>query len=881
MKSEVVVTTHMNADLDGFSAMLAVTYLYPEAVPVLPDTYEAAIRRILEHPYFQTRSLYTWRDIETDALRTVIVVDAGTPSRIGPVYESLRRRPIRWVIYDTHPVEGESVEDRPADLEVHMAPYGATTTILVREIQARGLSVSSLEATLMALGIYEDTGFFTFVGTTPADLEAAAFLLAQGADVRMIRDWMTVVLQAEQAEALSEIRQRLEVLPIRGVTVHFAAIRHRQYIADLAVVVHRVMDEQPIEVLFVALETPRHVYVIGRSRSHRIDVGAILAELGGGGHAYAGSASIPQKTAIEVKERLIRVIEERLPAEPRARDLMVRSVRTVPATATVAQAAEVINRFRVNALPVEADGRVVGLVTRQALDQARAMGLDDRPVHEVMTGPPPVVGPDATLDEAAEALLRHRSRIVLVAEPGGPVQGLITRMDLLRARYDWLQLSAVRLARPTGPAMNYWRRLEKLCPPEWVSYFQEIGEIAEDQGWRAYLVGGVVRDVVMNQVPQDIDVVVEGPAILLARAWAERHDARVHAYEQFGTAVVILPDGLRIDFATARTETYDYPGAPPRVEVGTLLRQDLYRRDFTINAMALTLNPPERGLLVDPFGGLRDVHDGLIRVLHSLSFFEDPARLLRAIRFAARYGFQLSPETQHLFEKARDAGVLERLPGPRKGLELRYLLSEPAILEVFRRMTEAQLWPHLHPRWNWRITDLEEVRRAAEVFDWWRVTTGTEPPDAWMFWALVALQHLPAEDRVTVIREFQWPQEVYRLVVEGRDLLREFQAWYHRTPSATPGEVALRWRDWPIWLVLFLMAISDEPLRGYARRYLTEWRDLRPFLTGDDLRQMGLEPGPVFREVLDRLWVAQVNGQVRDPAEARTWVVRYVDSAVR
>lgn len=687
MKPEVVVTTHMNADLDGFSAMLAVTYLYPEAVPVLPDTYETTIRRILAHPYFETRPFYAWRDIELDALRTVIVVDAGTPSRIGPVYESLRHRPIRWVIYDTHPVEGESVGDQPGSVEVHTAPYGATTTILVREIQARGLSVGSLEATLMALGIYEDTGFFTFVGTTPADLEAAAFLLAQGADVRMIRDWMTVALQAEQAEAIDEIRQSLEVLPVRGATVHFAVIRHRQYIADLAVVVHRIMDETPIEVLFVALETPRHVYVIGRSRSHRIDVGAILAELGGGGHAYAGSASVPQKTAIEVKERLIRVIEERLPAEPRARDVMVRSVRTVSAATTVAQAAEVINRFRVNALPVEADGQVVGLVTRQALDQARAMGLDERPVHEVMAGPPPVVRPEATLDEVAVALLRHRSRIVLVAEPGGPVQGLITRMDLLRARYDWLQLSAVRLARPTGPAMNYWRRLEKLCPPTWVSYFQEIGDIAEARGWRAYLVGGAVRDVVMNQVPQDVDVVVEGPAILLAQAWAERHGGRVHAYEQFGTAVVTLPDGLRIDFATARTETYDYPGAPPRVEVGTLLRQDLYRRDFTINAMALALNPSERGQLVDPFGGLRDVHDGLIRVLHSLSFFEDPARLLRAIRFAARYGFRLSPETQHLFEKARDAGVLERLPGPRKGLELRYLLSEPAILEVFRRMT--------------------------------------------------------------------------------------------------------------------------------------------------------------------------------------------------
>ncbi|MCS7313164.1 MAG: CCA tRNA nucleotidyltransferase, partial [Acidobacteria bacterium] len=478
-------------------------------------------------------------------------------------------------------------------------------------------------------------------------------------------------------------------------------------------------------------------------------------------------------------------------------------------------------------------------------------------------------------------LLRHRSRVVLVAEPDGPVQGLITRMDLLRARYDWLQLSAVHLARPAGPAMNYWRRLENLCPPAWIAYFREIGEIAEAQGWQAYLVGGVARDVVMNQVPQDIDVVVEGPAIRLAQTWAERHNARVHPYEQFGTAVVILPDGLRIDFATARTETYDYPGAPPRVEVGTLLRQDLYRRDFTINAMALTLNPPERGLLVDPFGGLRDIHDGLIRVIHSLSFFEDPARLLRAIRFAARYGFQLSPETQHLFEKARDAGVLERLPGPRKGLELRYLLSEPAILEVFRRMTEAQLWPHLHPRWHWRTTDLEEIRRATEVFDWWRVTVGTELPDAWTFWALVALQHLPAEDRETVLREYQWPQEVYRLVVEGRDLLRQFQTWYHRTPSATPGEVALRWRDWPLWLVLFLMAISDEPLRGYARRYLTEWRTLRPLLTGDDLRQMGLEPGPAFREILDRLWVAQVDGQVRDPTEARAWVTRYVNSAIR
>jgi tRNA nucleotidyltransferase (CCA-adding enzyme) len=219
-------------------------------------------------------------------------------------------------------------------------------------------------------------------------------------------------------------------------------------------------------------------------------------------------------------------------------------------------------------------------------------------------------------------------------------------------------------------------RIETGIGPELRGILHAAGSLAAEMGFCAYAVGGMVRDLFLERDTFDLDIVVEGEGIRFARGLADRLRARVKGYERFGTATITLPGGARVDVATARTESYDAPAALPRVTPGSI-RDDLLRRDFTINAMALALAPGEFGKLLDEFGGVRDIREGRIRVLHERSFVDDPTRIFRAVRFEARLGFRIVAADERRIREALALSLLERLEEYRIAAELRLILGEP------------------------------------------------------------------------------------------------------------------------------------------------------------------------------------------------------------
>lgn len=867
--AKAVITTHMNADLDGFSSMIAASLLYPDAILVLPDTCEPALQMLLNHSLLKIPALQHWNEIDIGAIKRIILVDAYEPRRIGRIGEDLgKMKGLEWIIYDTHPVQGA-----PPGAEIHQAPYGATTTLLVLDLDKRGVHISSFMATILALGIYEDTGLFNFVGTTAEDFQAASILFRAGAEVRLIRDVLQIHLGELQQECFRTLAENLEELPVQGPTLFFSGMRYQTFIPDLALVVHRLMDEHPMEVLFVALEVPDHVYVIARSRSRVVNVGRVLERLGGGGHAFAASASLKGRTLIEVKEALISSLEELVSMPIKALNIMTTPVRSVPADATIQMAAELMNRLRINALPVTRNDEIVGVITRQVVDQALPMGLSKRCVEDMMDAPPPLFSPDTTPDQIAKTLMEHRARIALIGTDYHHVQGLVTRMDLLRSNYDLASIRPIKLARPMSQPPNYWRRIEKLLPPQRFEQVKVVGELAKTMNLSIYLVGGTARDIIMEHPPKDIDIVVEGDAIPLAEEFARVFVGRNHPYPRFGTSVVLFPDGTRVDFATARTESYARPGSPPQVEVGTMIRQDLYRRDFTINALAICLNPEKRGRVLDFYGSLRDIHDGTLRVLHSLSFFEDPARILRAIRFAGRFGFRLSRETEHLMRQALGAGVLKKVAGPRIGLEMRYLLMERAVPDILRLLMEYDVFPALHPEWVWRLPDLPSFRPFIEAMDWYRVNLSSHDEDRWLYWAMVLFRKIRKNTRKELALWFHWPNRAKDELMNYQQKLRGLQKFSRKgTPKPTPGDVLLEVRNQPWTWVLYAMACAREPLKSILHSFLARWKDYPPLIHGNDLLRLGWAPGPHFRRVLDEVWKLQVNGLIDSREKALEWV---------
>lgn len=263
---------------------------------------------------------------------------------------------------------------------------------------------------------------------------------------------------------------------------------------------------------------------------------------------------------------------------------------------------------------------------------------------------------------------------------------------------------------------SVYSSMKDRVPAPLFSLLQKTGELAEQRRVRVYAVGGFVRDLLLGVPNLDLDLVVEGDGIRFAKALAQRYRARVTTHARFGTATVTLADGQTLDVATARIESYEAPGALPTVQRSSI-KEDLRRRDFTINTLAIRLNPDHFGELVDLHGGLRDLQNKTIRVLHSLSFIDDPTRLFRAIRFEQRLNFQLDQDTVVLMKEAVSMKICHRLLANRLSTELHRVLSERRPTKTLARLADFNLLQFIHPRLKWTsgLDRLLDARLNGEV----------------------------------------------------------------------------------------------------------------------------------------------------------------------
>ncbi|HEX6200758.1 MAG TPA: CBS domain-containing protein, partial [Thermoanaerobaculia bacterium] len=632
---------------------------------------------------------------------------------------------------------------------------GSTATILTEIFQARGIPVSATEATLLLLGLYEDTGSLTYANTGPRELLAAAWLVERGGDLSAVRRYAVQRLDPGRLDILHRMTDALSLQRIRGHRVGVLALELGDFVDELAPLVNRCLEIFELPLLFAVFGEGDRVTLIARGDVPGVHLGRLMEDFaGGGGHPTAASARLKGATPLEVRERLLGFLEEALPPAARAADLMVTGFYTLAAGTTVAAAKAGLVERRINAAPVvrpegENGGRVVGVVTRQTLDGALQHGLGDRAVETVADRDLEWVEPDTSVEDVGESFLRRHPRLILVGEGEGESRqlvGLITRMQLLRH----LQGGHGRLREVgTGVERRMAHLPEERAPvggllrerlsPALAAQVEAIVAVSRLHDIPVYLVGGIVRDLLLGRENRDLDLVVEGDGPHFARLLAEALGGRVRVHEAFMTAVVVDPEERHIDVASARSEFYRAPAALPEVQMSPL-RQDLYRRDFTINTLAIRLGPDRSQELIDYFGGRRDLENGLLRVLHSLSFIDDPTRVLRAVRLSLRLGFEISPETLHLVEVALAEGVFDRLSGSRLREELILLLDDPALaVSGLERLEALDVLGVIHSDLRLEEADRERLRHAVAAWDWYTVAGLDDPPAALWRLLLVAL----------------------------------------------------------------------------------------------------------------------------------------------
>lgn len=879
-----IITTHLEADFDGIASMVAAKKLYPEAHLVLPAGAQSRERAFLaKHPL----SLTALSNLDFTKITRLILVDAQHQDRLGPLEKVLENQNLSIHIFDHHPMEETNPLLPRADY-CKLDTVGATITLLCEELQARSLNWTAEEATLFAIALYEETGQFAYLNTTPRDFQLGAVLIQSGADLNQVVNYISRQWTPPQLELFHALLQAAQTLNLGHRRILLTTLTWPDYVQDIAPVVQQLAQLHGADAIIAAVAMEGKVQIIGRSRHPDMDMNHITQAFGGGGHVMAAAASIKGLTLVEVEQKIHALLQEQAKTWLPIQRLMTAPVRTVKRDTTIKQTERLMTQYEVNALPVvNASGAFVGLATREAVQKALYHKLATHPIDHIMLRDIFLATPATPFEDVQHQMVERNQRIVPVLD-NNQVVGIFSRTDLLRAMHQGFpaQLGeaespaeapslAASVTATTLRTSNLKKQLETRMPPALLSLLETIGQLADTQEVAAFLVGGFVRDFLMNIPNFDLDVVIEGDGLAFGKALAQQLKAEWRIHERFGTVSIALPKSLNIphmhhlDIATARTEYYEYPTALPTVERSSI-KKDLYRRDFTINALAIRLNRTT-GELLDFFGGRRDIKDKIVRVLHSLSFVEDPTRVFRAIRFEQRFGFQISKETQHFIQQAETMELFQRLSGSRLGNELIHILEEPEPAKGVQRLNQFKLFRFIHPKLQWKEPGPALFDSAEKILAWHDVESEQPEIERWLLYALAWFEPLGRAELVKTWKRLGFPQKTTTTVagfLEAQSTLMRSLNKKHLAPSETYALLT----PWLKELVLFLMAkAQSKPTTHIAmeriREYLTTFQHVSVSLTGHDLEEMGLPKGPAYRRVLDRVFKAKLDGLVTTPED--------------
>lgn len=874
-----VITTHINADFDCLGAMVAARKLYPDAEMVFPGSQERNLREFFLRSTIYAYDFKRLRDIDMASVKRLILVDVRQSERIGPFAEVARSKDVEVHIYDHHPA---GAGDLGGALEV-IRPVGSTVTLFCQLFSEQGIRPEPDEATLMMLGLYEDTGSLQFSSTTRADFEAAAFLLDCGAALSAVGDFLTQELTADQVGLLHQLLENRQILTVNGHEICISQATTEQYVGDLAVVAHKLKDMENLDALIIAVRMVDRTFLVGRSRIPEVHVGAILEEFGGGGHPFAASGTVRDQTLVQILDRLPQVLQRQVSPRWLARQLMSYPVKTIGQNETIGLARQILTRYNVNVLPVlDEAGAVVGLISRQTADKAAYHGLQEHAVDSYMDGSFSVVGPETPLQQLQELIVAENQRLVPVVD-GDRLVGVLTRTDLLRQLLSFEQQpngqsfpGQRRLRGPWLKKKQLGRFMRERLPSLLQKRLRDFGQVGDDLGVAVYLVGGLVRDLLLRQENLDVDLVVEGDGIAFAREVAARQKCRVRTHRKFGTAVLIFADGFKVDVASARMEYYQKPAALPMVEYASV-KLDLFRRDFTINTLAIALNNARFGEMLDFFGGQRDLKDRAVRVLHNLSFVEDPTRVFRAVRFEQRLGFKMGRPTEHLLLSAMRQGFIERVGGARLFRELKLILKEPDPWPAVLRMGHLDLLKFIHPdlRVDTRMPAL--FLATNRVVNWYELLYLGQSCKPWLVFLLSLTARLDDDSMVGLCRRLKVPPQFQQLLTEhrtvGKKVLAGLRRRVRRGTEPKPSDLFRLLSPLDCELLLYLMALADDDMiRRWIGHFLTNLQKVDCELNGHDLERLGVPPGPCYREILNVLRDGRLNGRLNSREDELTLV---------
>lgn len=902
IKTDTIITSHVNSDFDSVASMLAAQKLYPNSTVIFPGSQEKNLRDFFISSMSYLFNMENPGSIDFSSVKTLVLVDTRQKNRIPAVAELIDKRAdqeknvvsnateesapnIEIHIYDHHP---RQQDDLKGVIDINLQT-GATVTILSKLIRERKIPITPEEATVMALGIYEDTGSFTYSSTTESDFSEAGFLVSCGASISTISSLITREISTDQVTWLNALLNEMACHRINGFDIHVSTISSPSYIYDIASIVQKVVKIEDIDVFFAIVLMESKITLVGRSRIEEVDVGQILSAMGGGGHAYAASAKIVERTLAQVEQELLEIIRTKIRTREIVLDLMSSPPIIVDGMLPSRKASRIMTRYNINALLVSEGSRdnLTGYVSRQVIEKILYHNLDHLPVREYMSTELSAISTDADIPEIQSKIMDGKQRILPVIK-NKKVIGVITRTDLFNYIISYGKNSQITAQSKKEKAIRHARKrniepfLKERLSPEIIELLKDIGRAGDQVGLNIFVVGGFVRDLLLYRKSDDIDIVVEGDGITFARQLSVAKQGRCYTHPEFGTAVVILPSGFKIDVASARLEYYSSPAALPTVEMSSI-KLDLFRRDFTINTLAIRLNMEGFATLIDFFGAQRDLKDKTIRIIHNLSFVEDPTRVFRAIKFANRFNFSIGKLTLSLIKNAIKLDFFKNLSGLRVFSEIRQILEEENPISAIEYIKDYQLDRVIHPEFSIDKETITLLIAVKKTLAWHDLLFVEEEYLRWSVYFMVMMKRSPIKVSEELCKKFQLPPRQTNIIL--RDRLRADERLHLLEKSITTknlpegnlsdktlSEKGMPFKNSELYNLLsifktehiiYMMATAkkEETIKVISFFY-TQLKDIRIAVRGRDLMKTGIKPGPDYKKIIQAVLEAKLDGLV-------------------
>jgi tRNA nucleotidyltransferase (CCA-adding enzyme) len=650
----------------------------------------------------------------------------------------------------------------------------------------------------------------------------------------VVLKFLNLSLSEDQHGLLEKLIMNYKKIKINETEILLSSAEMPKFIEGLSVLTRKLSQIEDVSIVICWAKMKEKTYLVARSDDKDVDVSEILEVVGGGGHPQAASAVIVDMSFEDIESKLLYSLKKNIKKPVLAKDVMSYPVRVVKEDVSISRVDEILKKYGHSGIPiVDKDDNIVGIITRKDIDKAIGHGLSHAPVKGFRSHSIVRAGPNTRIGRIP---ITDKKKII----------GIVTRKDILRFLHG-----------------RSYENLLGFFPGKVKKILKDISSVARVLKNNTYLVGGIVRDALLKIPNFDIDIVVEGDGIRFGRELTKRFNCRFESHQKFGTSVLVLDDGLHIDIATARVEYYKSPAALPTVESGNI-KQDLSRRDFTVNTMAISLNKKNFGEILDFFGGREDLKNKKIKVLHKMSFIEDPTRIFRAVRFEKRLGFKMDSQTEKLARTTIDMNIVSRLNGVRIRDELIYIFNEASPLEAIRRLDELGALRKIGIKVK---ADTEFVRQVKKILNYYgrlKDFYGKNGKEI-KKWRLLFILLLKGTGPYEIKR---WCSEMKVRKKDMGVMLETYKKWNvvkKNLKNAVRKNSTLYYivSEIPPELQVIACSWGDTYYKN-IKKYLTHLRDLHLEISGETLKDMGYRPSEKFRIVLEKLFEMKLDGRIKN-----------------